>query len=96
MAALILIGASLVCAIAALFGRRVPTEQEIRDDERLRKFLWLPGLIVVVVASIYAVKRFDGSSSRSFRFPILIVASFIFAVLACVALSGFGVSAAQK
>jgi len=96
MLALILIGASLVCAIAAVFGRRVPTEQEIRDDERLRKIIWLPGLIVAVVASFYAVKRFDGSSPKPSRFLILITASFVFAVLACVALVGFGVSAPQK
>jgi hypothetical protein len=96
MAALAFIAAALVCIIAAFVFRVARTEQELADDERLRAFIWLPTPILMIVASFYVVKRFDGSLPKLSAFSILILASLVFAALALVVTVGFGTTTPHK
>jgi hypothetical protein len=96
MFALIFVAAALICAIAALFCHTVPTEPELEDDERLRAFLWLPTPLIMLIASFYAVKRFDGSLPKLSPFLILMLSCLGFTILALIAFVASGIGAPHK
>lgn len=96
MLALALFGAAFVCLVTAFFFRTVPTDEELEDNERVRRYMWLPNGIIMIIASFYAFKHLGNRPPKLSTFAILIFVCLGFMVAGGVALWASGTSGVSK